>query len=250
MTGISDNRPVSPVVENLVLVLFFYLAEWSIQQGISADTRLQVQNWILGPLLLLLALEAPALQQLIGMEFGYFQKRFPEKVWPVNSKNKYWITWGISAAFIRTIFRVVLLIDPAVKVLKISFPQVANAVWMWAYILVLLYLLWSELKLFVFLGAPDMARSSPKWYWHARLVVLAILAMNMYAFTHGFGSMLRFSTRESAGWFFMLFTFGFFFLPLRMVEFKLAWVNGCNAVQRIMLVVSNFILMSKMCGMF
>lgn len=248
MTGISDKRYWAPVIENLILTLFYLLAEWVFRQGISADARLQVQSWMLAPLLLLLLLEAPALQQVIGLEFRIFQKRFPDKAWPENSKNKFFIAWGISSALIRTVIRMVLIIDPAVRLLKSSFPQVPTAVLMWGHILLFLYMIWLELKLYVFLNAPELARSNPKWHWPARLLVLCMLALSMYMFTHGFGRQLRFSGQDAAGWFLLLFMFGFFFLPLRMVEFRLAWINGRHYFQRTMLIVSNFILMCKMSG--
>lgn len=249
MTGISDSRAFVPVIENVVLTLFYYLAEWAFRQGISADARLQVQSWMLAPLLVLLLLEAPALQQLIGMEFRYFQRRFPDKVWPENSKSKFWIAWGISTALIRTVIRMVLIIDPAFRLLKNTFPQVPTTVWMCGYILLFLYMIWLELKLYVLLNAPELARSSPKWYWPARGLVLFMLALSMYTFTHGFGRQLRFSGQDTADWFLLLVMFGFLFLPLRMVEFRLAWVNSRQFFHRTMLIISNFLLMCKMSGL-
>lgn len=243
------------VLENVALTLLYWLMERLLAEGVSADAQLRMEGWILAPLALLLALEAPALRQMIGGECrrGRIPAGDPEagpvygRLKPDGAAQQAAFVGVVSSAFMRVIFRMVLIVDPVLDGLQRALPAPWGG-WGWVQVGFFAYLLACDFRLWFYLTTPPQRGIRRGLYWPSRVVALAMLALQMYAFEHGVMGELRPVRDGGVDWFLTLFLFSFLFVPLRLVEFSLAWKAYPKAGQRLALVASTMGVMWGMGG--
>lgn len=255
-TGLRASDWAYPaVLENLALMLLYGLLERLLAEGVSADAHLRIQPWMLAPLALLLALEAPALRQMIGGEC--LRGRIPaaqpdakpgyQKFKPDGAAQQAAFVFVVTSAFMRVIFRMVLIVDPVLDWLGAALSAPLGG-WTWVQLAFFIYLLLCDFRLWFYLVEPPQRRIRRALYWPSRVVVLAMLALHMYAFQHGILAELRPVAADRVDWFLTLFLFSFLFIPLRLVEFFLAWKAYPAPAQRLALLLSTLGVMWGMVG--
>jgi hypothetical protein len=251
----AGNWAYPAVLENIALAVVYGLLERLLAEGVGADAQLRVAGWMLAPLALLLALEAPALRQMIGGEClrGRIPPGRPDaepvygKLKPDGMAQQAAFVAIVVSAFMRVIFRMVLIVTPVLEVLRRLWPAPWGG-WDGLQVGIFIYLLVVEFRLWYYLTMPPQRGIGRGWYWPSRVVALAMLALHMYAFEHGVVGGLRPVVDGRVDWFLTLFLFFFLFIPLRWVEFSLAWKAYPEWGQRLALAASTAGLMWGMLG--
>ena len=179
-TGLRASDWAYPaVLENLALMLLYGLLERLLAEGVSADAHLRIQPWMLAPLALLLALEAPALRQMIGGEC--LRGRIPaaqpaakpgyQKFKPDGAAQQAAFVFVVTSAFMRVIFRMVLIVDPVLDWLGAALSAPLGG-WTWVQLAFFIYLLLCDFRLWFYLVEPPQRRIRRALYWPSRVVVL------------------------------------------------------------------------------
>lgn len=187
----------------------------------------------------LLLLESGANRYLIKIEHYRFQVHCGAK-WPAPYQNYYMAFVGLCCLLFRPFFRMTLIIIPVfTPLVNASISYLTGPEWLFKapFWVVGLWLVWREIKVLIYLSQPETQQ--PHWLREiaARLVLMTLLAISMSAFKVDFRSFFLVPSSFSiASVLLMLFPFSLFFtmffLPIRMVEFWVDWVDCRTTPQK------------------
>lgn len=240
----------------LLMVVFSFYYSWveNLLLSTSIVTRQYIHKDVVLPYSLaliafgILCLEAWAGRYLIEIEHFRFQQNSQSKSkWPAPTKTYYTAYVGLCSLLFRPFFRMTLIVipvlTPLVDTLKES--QISTVIWLVKAPLYLAggWLLWREIKLLLYLSAPSLQRPHVIKEALARWVLMTLLALCMVTFKVMFRDLLwlpnpyTLQSFLSISFPFALF-FTMFFLPLRIIEFWVDWVDCRKLNHKIIYIAS------------
>lgn len=246
----------------LLLIAFSFYYRWveQILLNTSVVTRQYIHKDLVLPDRLaffafgVLCLESWSSKYLIGVEhFRFTQQSQKQANWPAPTQNYYTAFVGLCSLLFRPFFRMTLIVIPVLIPFTEYLKDLTSVHWiskapLW---IAGTWLLWSELKVLYFLSKP--ASQPPHFLKEAlaRWVLMTLLALCMVAFKLSFRSFFwlpnPITLQSLLG---ILFPFGLFFtmffLPLRIVEFWVDWVDCPTLSRKILYVASVIWLMFTM----
>lgn len=257
-TGIRVIHALKGNKNALLLIVFTFYYRWIEQLLMSTSiiTRQYIHKDVSLPYSLtliafgILCLEGWASRYIIEIEHFRFRQH-PQKAatWPSLTQNSYIAFVGLCSLFFRPFFRMTLIVipvlTPLVDTLKDS--PLSAVTWLVKAPIWIAggWLLWREIKLLIYLSAPTM--QSPHFVKEAfaRWVLMSLLALFMVTFKVGFRQFFwlpnPYTFKELMG---ILFPFALFFtmffLPLRLLEFWVDWVD-CRTLSRKVLYVASVV---------
>lgn len=240
----------------LLLIAFSFYYKWveTLLLNTSIITRQYIHKDIVLPYKLamcaffLLCLEGWANKYLIAIEhFRFLQQSQETASWPAPTQTYYTAFVGLCSLLFRPFFRMTLIVIPVLTPFTERLNDFTPISWMsnlplWT---AGAWLLWSELKVLFYLSKP--ASQPPHFLKEAlaRWVLMTLLALCMVTFKVGFRSFFWLPSPITVqSLLIILFPFSLFFtmffLPLRLVEFWVDWVD-CRTLSRKIIYIASAI---------
>lgn len=238
----------------LLMVVFSFYYRWveNLLMSTSIVTRQFIHKDVVLPYSLalgalgLLCLEAWANRYLIEIEYFRFQQQTQVQTkWPAPTQTYYTAFVGLCSLLFRPFFRMTLIVIPVLTPLIDALQEFHLVPWVIKVPFWIAggWLLWSEIKVLFYLAKP--ASQAPHFLKEAlaRWVLMTLLALCMVTFKVGFRPLFwlpsPITVQSLLG---MLFPFSLFFtmffLPLRIVEFWVDWVDCRTFTRKILYIAS------------
>ncbi|MEZ4903552.1 MAG: hypothetical protein R2822_18200 [Spirosomataceae bacterium] len=231
----------------LLLVLFSFYFHWVEQLLLSTSvvTRQYIYKDISLPYGLatfalgVLCLEGWASKYIIQIEYFRFLQHLQKQVtWPAPTQTYFTAFVGLCSLLFRPFFRMTLIVIPVLNPLIVVLQKQTSILWISKFPIWIagLWLLWVELRVLFYLSKPTFQQPHFLKEVLARWVLMTLLAVCMVAFKIIFQSLfalpnpLTIQSLLQLLFPFILF-FSMFFLPLRLIEFWIDWVD-CHTISR------------------
>jgi hypothetical protein len=242
----------------LLLIVFSFYYRWVEQllMSTSVVTRQYIHKEVALPYTLalvafgMLCLEGWASRYIIDIEhFRYKQHPQTTATWPTLTQNNYMAYVGLCSLLFRPFFRMTLIIIPVLTPLINTLKEspLGTVSWLLKAPIWIAggWMLWREAKLLFSLSRPSLQHPQFLKEALARWILMTLLALFMVTFKVGFRQFFwlpnPYTFKELLGisFPFVLF-FTMFFLPLRLLEFWVDWVD-CRTFSRKALYVASVV---------